>query len=45
MRKFVSEVDDYLVSIDKIETVTGYDFLPGLEDAHEKTLEEAIAKK
>ena len=32
-------ISDYLVTVDKLEQVTGLDFFPGLEDSQEEALE------
>jgi endonuclease G len=36
--------DDFLVSIDSVEAVSGYDFFPGLDDDEEDPLEALIAE-
>ncbi len=41
-KKCSDPVEDYAVSIDKVETVTGIDFFPKLPDAEEEKLESRI---
>jgi len=42
-KEMADDFDEYLVSIDQIEELTGFDFLSGLEDSQEVELEASVA--